>query len=284
MRALSLFAAIPAVAFSTTCLRAEPPSMPPPVAATIVARSAPAEAAAAAAAAESVASPAASAAVAAPSKSETPAAAAPRPAAPSTTLVARINLSTQRLEVTYDGQMQHSWAISSGRAGYATPRGTYRPQWTARMWYSRKYDNAPMPHAVFFTGGVAVHATQSIGLLGHPASHGCVRLAPANAARFYSLVHKHGLKSTRIEVFGTPPVAQVARRAPRGEAVRQAGRSQPRRATASGYGWGWPEPQRAVQPQLARRSSNGIVYLSPSSPYRGRESFVLNGVTYVKVR
>ncbi|MBS0244458.1 MAG: L,D-transpeptidase, partial [Proteobacteria bacterium] len=131
---------------------------------------------------------------------------APKPVAkPAAALSVKINLSTQRLTLAYDGAQQETWPISSGTEGHATPRGVYRAQWTAKLWLSRKYDNAPMPHAVFFNGGIAVHGTQSVGLLGQPASHGCVRLAPANAQRFYTLVHKYGLANTRIEVFGTPP-------------------------------------------------------------------------------
>ena len=206
-----------------------------------------------------------------------------RPTAP--TLIAKINLSTQRLQLTYDGRQQESWPISSGREGYATPRGVFRPQWASKMWYSRKYDNAPMPNAVFFSGGVAVHGTNSIGMLGSPASHGCVRLAPGNAARFYSLVHKHGFGNTRIEVLGSPPASRVARREPLGAYGRQAN------VTAYGYGartsppgryqQGWMPPTQ--QPTL-RRSANGLVYLPQGSPYRGQSSFVLNGVTYVRVR
>jgi lipoprotein-anchoring transpeptidase ErfK/SrfK len=162
-----------------------------------------------------VAAPAAEAPASAPTlepKSETgdraAEAAKPKPVPPS--LIAKINLSTQKMDVIVDGQSKHSWAISSGRAGYASPRGTYRVNWTAKMWYSRKYDMAPMPHAVFFTGGVAIHATSSVGLLGRPASHGCIRLAPANAAAFYALVQKHGNARTQIQVFGSGPSDQMA--------------------------------------------------------------------------
>ena len=72
------------------------------------------------------------------------------------------------------------------------------------MWYSKKYDNAPMPNAVFINGGVAVHGTYRTGALGRPASHGCIRLAPANAKTFYNLVHRHGLRATKVSVYGTP--------------------------------------------------------------------------------
>jgi len=127
----------------------------------------------------------------------------PAPAAP--TLMADINLTTQTMTVRADGRQLYHWRISSGREGYRTPLGTFRPEWMARMWYSRQYDMAPMPHAVFFKSGAAIHGTGAVGDLGNPASHGCIRLAPANAAAFYRLVRKHGLSATRFMVHGRPP-------------------------------------------------------------------------------
>ena len=133
------------------------------------------------------------------------AAEAEKPAAPpEPTLTAAINLGTQHIVVLENGQPKYDWAISSGTAEHPTPRGTFRPQWTAKMWFSKKYDNAPMPNAVFIHDGVAIHATYATGMLGQPASHGCIRLAPANAATFYKLVGKHGIKNTKVSIFGTP--------------------------------------------------------------------------------
>jgi len=226
------------------------------------------------------------AASAAPATPPAPAAAAkmvlpkrPRPAAP--TLGVRIDLSAQRLTLHYDGRQQESWPISSGRQGYPTPRGVFRPQWASRMWYSRKYDNAPMPHAVFFTGGIAVHGTTAIGMLGRPASHGCIRLAPGNAARFYALVHKHGVQRTRIEVLGEPPAPRIAAR--QGPRLAEASRSRapgrlPLRAAGQASTWGWGGGA------APRRGADGLVYLPPASPLQGRTSFVHNGVVYVRVR
>ncbi|MEZ5899733.1 MAG: L,D-transpeptidase family protein [Hyphomicrobiaceae bacterium] len=129
---------------------------------------------------------------------------------PDPTLKVSIDLASQTLTVREYGNVKYSWPISSGTASHPTPRGTFRPQWTAKMWYSRKYDNAPMPHAVFINGGVAVHATYATKYLGRPASHGCIRLAPSNAKTFYNLVHKHGLKMTRVSVYGTPKYSAPA--------------------------------------------------------------------------
>ena len=117
---------------------------------------------------------------------------AAKPVPPATTLRVSIDLTKQRMTVSENGQTVHSWPISSGRSGYRTPNGTYRPTWMSKMHYSRKYDNAPMPHAVFFTGGFAIHGTYATGMLGRPASHGCVRLSPGNAKTLFNMVNRHG--------------------------------------------------------------------------------------------
>ena len=104
------------------------------------------------------------------------------------------------MNVSVDGTPVYSWPVSTARPGYVTPRGTFRPIRTERMWYSRKYDMSPMPFAVFFRGGYAIHGTQYLRSLGRPASHGCVRLHPANAAIFYRLVREQGLRNTRIVI------------------------------------------------------------------------------------
>lgn len=114
-------------------------------------------------------------------------------------LVANIDISSQTMTVRY-GAAVYRWSVSTARKGYVTPRGSYRPQRTERMWYSRKYDMSPMPHSVFFRGGYAIHGTGAVKSLGRPASHGCVRLHPSNAAAFYSMVKQAGFRNTRIVV------------------------------------------------------------------------------------
>jgi L,D-transpeptidase catalytic domain len=106
--------------------------------------------------------------------------AASEPAAAS--IVVHVDRASQRMEVIVDGEPRYSWRVSTARRGYVTPPGTYHPQRLAVRWYSRKYDNAPMPHSIFFAGGYAIHGTYEISGLGRPVSHGCVRLDPGNAA------------------------------------------------------------------------------------------------------
>ena len=113
-------------------------------------------------------------------------------------LTAKVDLSSQSMDVYVDGKLKHSWSIASGRRGYETPTGNYRPQRLEREWYSRKYDDAAMPYSVFFHGGYAIHG--GYGRMGRPASHGCIRLPTAQAAKFFKLVESHGARGTRIEI------------------------------------------------------------------------------------
>jgi lipoprotein-anchoring transpeptidase ErfK/SrfK len=114
------------------------------------------------------------------------------PAAAETNIT--ISKSHQLMQVDSD-QGTYQWPVSTARKGYSTPTGTFHPYSLQPMHYSKKYDNAPMPHSIFFSGGYAIHATPHIGNLGRPASHGCVRLHPANAATLYQIV-KHDPNTT----------------------------------------------------------------------------------------
>jgi lipoprotein-anchoring transpeptidase ErfK/SrfK len=116
-------------------------------------------------------------------------------------LLVEIEKSTQTMYVTVNGVTRHEWPVSTGRGRYATPSGSFRPQRLARRWFSRRYYNSPMPYSVFFHKGYAIHGTTEIHRLGGPASHGCVRLHPRNAAILFSLVQRFGNGGTRISVF-----------------------------------------------------------------------------------
>ena len=117
-------------------------------------------------------------------------------------VLVRVDISTQTMKVSVDGEPRHVWPISTGRLGYLTPNGTYRAQRLVRSWYSRKYGGA-MPYSVFFRGGYAIHGTTEVRRLGRPASHGCIRLHPANAAKLFGLVK--AARTTRIVITGSRP-------------------------------------------------------------------------------
>lgn len=121
-------------------------------------------------------------------------------AAHAASLVARVDVAAQKMTVTHYGKVLYEWPVSTAAKGYVTPRGEYRPYRIHKMWRSRTYDNAPMPFAVFYDRGWAVHGTDAVGRLGTPASHGCVRLETVNAETFYTLVRQVGPGNTRIIV------------------------------------------------------------------------------------
>jgi lipoprotein-anchoring transpeptidase ErfK/SrfK len=116
------------------------------------------------------------------------------------TITARISLSKQTMTVTQNGFTVYTWKVSTARNGYVTPTGSWKAKWASRHHRSRKYDNAPMPYAIFFNGGYAVHATFDLKRLGRPASHGCIRLHPTNAATFFTLAQKYGLNNTKVVI------------------------------------------------------------------------------------
>jgi lipoprotein-anchoring transpeptidase ErfK/SrfK len=144
-------------------------------------------------------------------------------------IVVTVDKSAQRLIVAIDGARRYDWPVSTARIGYLTPNGSYRPERLERQWFSRKYDWSPMPHSIFFNGGYAIHGSYEISRLGRPASHGCIRLHPDNAAVLYSLV-KQRAGETRIVVTGAGNMPELVerydvRRVPASYEVRRGHRS-----------------------------------------------------------
>ena len=122
-------------------------------------------------------------------------------ATPAAAANVNIDLSTQHMHVD-SASGSFDWPVSTAREGYVTPTGTFKPERLAEVYHSKKYDNAPMPHAVFFYYGFAIHGTNEVRHLGQPASHGCVRLAPQNATKLFNLVKSEG---ATITISGSPP-------------------------------------------------------------------------------
>ena len=115
-------------------------------------------------------------------------------------LLALVNVSDQTMTVKKNGKTLYHWKVSTGRKGYATPSGTFRPVRMHKMWRSHKYDNAPMPYAIFYNEGYAIHGTSYVSRLGSPASHGCVRLNTANAQILYKMLQEEGLGNLKIVI------------------------------------------------------------------------------------
>ena len=115
-------------------------------------------------------------------------------------IYAKIDISSQRMMVYKGSKHLYTWKVSTGKNGYHTPRGNYKPTYMTRMHYSKQYYNSPMPYSIFFKGGYAIHGTTSVSRLGRRASHGCVRLLTSNAKKLYRLVRKFGKYNTKIQI------------------------------------------------------------------------------------
>ena len=122
------------------------------------------------------------------------------PAIAQAQIVAKINLSSQRMDVYVDGAPRYNWPVSTARPGYRTPVGSFKPTALVRYHRSTIYSGSPMPYSIFFLRGYAIHGSYEIKHLGRPASHGCIRLHPSNAAALYSLVQKRGAGNTVIQI------------------------------------------------------------------------------------
>lgn len=127
-------------------------------------------------------------------------------------IVVIVSQSQQQLAVTVDGREIYRWKVSTGRRGYETPDGVFHAKSLNREWFSRQYDMTPMPWSVFFYQGYALHGTTEARNLGHPASHGCVRLDIDNAALLFALVSEQGIENTKVMITerALPPLRKAA--------------------------------------------------------------------------
>jgi lipoprotein-anchoring transpeptidase ErfK/SrfK len=123
-------------------------------------------------------------------------------------LLVVIDKAAQQMAVYVDGEERYRWPVSTGAPAYSTPSGSFVPFRLEEDHFSEEWDDAPMPHSIFFTQkGHAIHGTPKTRGLGAAVSHGCVRLAPANAAELFALVTAHGLNETSIEIVGTEQIS-----------------------------------------------------------------------------
>ena len=121
--------------------------------------------------------------------------------------------------------------------------------------FSREFDDAPMPHSIFFTQvGHAIHGYYNTRNIGLPASHGCVRLDPANATRLFTLVKEQGVTNTTVEVTGNAAIALANHRA---QLARAEAPAAPAVASA-------PQPIYAPQSPYAQQTYPQQTYAQPS--------------------
>ena len=176
-----------------------------------------------------------------------------------------IDKDAQMMTVAVDGVERYRWPVSTGNPSHETPNGTFRAFRMEADHYSKEFDDAPMPHSIFFTKiGHAIHGTVYENRLGTPASHGCVRLSQAHASTLYALVEEQGVLNTTVTLTGSSVVALA--RNPRGNAIARSDAQQYARQyddpnyTGSVEAQGMPRP---ILPQA--RLDSGYIYPADGS-------------------
>jgi hypothetical protein len=145
-----------------------------------------------------------------------------------------VDKDAQMMTVAVDGVARYQWPVSTGNPSHETPNGAFRTFRMEEDHYSKEFDDAPMPHSIFFTKvGHAIHGTESESKLGSPVSHGCVRLSRANASTLYALVQQEGVLNTTVTLTGSAQVALA--RNPRNRAATAVARSDPSQQYAPQY-------------------------------------------------
>jgi hypothetical protein len=180
-----------------------------------------------------------------------------------------VDKNAQLMTVEVDGVERYQWPVSTGIPSYETPNGTFRTFRMEEDHYSKEFDDAPMPHSIFFTKiGHAIHGTDSVNRLGTPASHGCVRLSRTNASTLYALVEREGVLNTTVTLTGSSQIALA--NTPRGRNNTAAARRDPAEQYAPQYNaTGDPvvlTPQQRVPGQYSQeRPDDGYYYPADGS-------------------
>ncbi|GAB3623920.1 hypothetical protein GCM10027418_20040 [Mariniluteicoccus endophyticus] len=87
-----------------------------------------------------------------------------------------ISKKTNTMKWVVDGQVKSTFAVRFGTKELPTREGSFRVQWKSRDHVSNIY-HTPMPYALFFSGGQAVHYSPDFAARGYSGgSHGCVNV------------------------------------------------------------------------------------------------------------
>jgi len=176
-----------------------------------------------------------------------------------------VDKDAQQMTVAVDGVERYRWPVSTGNPSHETPNGSFRTFRMEADHFSKEFDDAPMPHSIFFTKqGHAIHGTTSEGKLGVPVSHGCVRLSRDHAAKLYALVEKDGVLNTTVTLSGSSRVALA--RLNQGKAAGALARSEP--APAPVYDTAGQPVEllpTAPRPATPRVADDGYIYPADGS-------------------
>src|ERR1700742_973553 len=132
-----------------------------------------------------------------------------------------VDKDAQLMTVAVDGVTRYHWPVSTGNPSHETPNGSFRTFRMEEDHFSKEFDDAPMPHSIFFTkAGHAIHGTDSVGRLRTPGADGCGGLSLYNASTLSALVEKEGVLNTTVTLTGSAQFALA--RNPRGRTATAA--------------------------------------------------------------
>jgi hypothetical protein len=185
-----------------------------------------------------------------------------------------VDKDNQQMTVAVDGVERYHWPVSTGIPSYETPNGSFRTFRMEEDHYSKEFDDAPMPHSIFFTKiGHAIHGTDSVNRLGSPASHGCVRLSRDNASTLYALVQQEGVLNTTVTLTGSSQVALARNPRPRSNSAVARRIPAPQTEQQPYDAAGEPvviTPQAGFAPQPQVRPDDGYIYPADGSSNEAR--------------
>jgi hypothetical protein len=199
----------------------------------------------------------------------------PLASAASAAIFISVDKSTQHMLVSVDGVTRYDWPVSTGRPGFDTPSGTFKIKWMDAEHYSKEYEEAYMPDAMFFDlDGHAIHGFNDVPHLGMAVSHGCVRLSPTNAAALFALVKEQGMPNTTVEISGhIPPRAAplvAGQPAPAQQVANAPSYGQPAYGQPAPYA---PPQQYGQQPYYGQQQQPGYGQPAYGQPAYGQPTY-----------
>ena len=74
-----------------------------------------------------------------------------------------VDKNAQLMTVAVDGVERYQWPVSTGLPSYETPNGSFKTFRMEEDHYSKEFDDAPMPHSIFFTKVRSCHPRHQLG-------------------------------------------------------------------------------------------------------------------------
>jgi len=190
---------------------------------------------------------------------------------PSGPLMVLVSVPEQTMHVYRNGILIGRSSISTGSQGHATPGGVFSILGKHREYYSKKYDNAPMPNMQRLTDtGICMH---SGNLPGYAASHGCIRMPYDFSQLLFSATTQGG---TVVVGDGKVPVPHLAANPGLLLAPKDLSSAMTRPLASNDYDW---KPERGASGPITMvvSSADKAIYVYRNGNVIGRAPVEVSG-------